>query len=76
MTRPATKAAGERARQVATTMKAAVIREFGDFGVLKYEDIETPTPKPGSILIKVLAAGSNRFEHYVRNSGDTILNSA
>ncbi len=24
------------------TMKAAVIKEFGDFDVLKYEDIELP----------------------------------
>ncbi|MFQ5741372.1 MAG: zinc-binding alcohol dehydrogenase family protein [Acidobacteriota bacterium] len=47
-------------------MKAAVIREFGDVNVLKYEDIETPTPKPGHILIKVLAAGINRFDHYIR----------
>ncbi len=30
MTRPATKVASERARRVATHMKAAVIREFGD----------------------------------------------
>ena len=35
-------------------MKAAVIHEFGDIDVLKYEDIETPKPKPGHILIKVL----------------------
>ncbi len=47
-------------------MKAAVIRNFGDFDVLKYEDIETPTPKRGNILIKVLAAGVNRLDHYLR----------
>ena len=47
-------------------MKAAVIREFGDVSVLKYEDIETPKPKAGHILIKVLAAGVNRFDHYIR----------
>ena len=47
-------------------MKAAVIREFGDVDVLKYEDIPTPKPKPGHILIKVLAAGVNRFDHYIR----------
>ena len=47
-------------------MKAAVIREFGDVEVLKYEDIETPKPKAGHILIKVLAAGVNRFDHYIR----------
>lgn len=47
-------------------MKAAVIRKFGDVEVLKYEDIETPKPKAGHILIKVLAAGVNRFDHYIR----------
>ncbi len=47
-------------------MKAAVIREFGDVNVLKYEDIEILTPKYGHILIKVLAAGVNRFDHYLR----------
>ena len=31
-----------------TTMKAAVIHEFGDVDVLKYEDIKKPTaPGPG-----------------------------
>ncbi len=47
-------------------MKAAVIHEFGDFKVLRYENIETPKPKAGHILIKVLAAGVNRFDHYIR----------
>ncbi len=47
-------------------MKAAVIHTFGDPDVLKYEDIKTPKPKPGHILIKVLAAGVNRLDHYLR----------
>jgi NADPH:quinone reductase-like Zn-dependent oxidoreductase len=46
--------------------KAAVMHGFGDVDVLKYEDIERPTPKPGHILIKVLAAGVNRLDHYIR----------
>jgi len=50
-------------------MKAAVMREFGTPDVLKYEDIETPKPKPGHVLIKVLAAGINRWDHYLR-AGD------
>lgn len=49
-----------------TIMKAAVLRQFGDPDVLKYEDIETPKPKPGHVLIKVLAAGLNRLDHYLR----------
>ena len=52
-------------------MKASLIREFGDFEVLKYEDIDTPTPDPGHILIKVLASGINRFDHYIREGSVT-----
>ncbi len=48
------------------TMKATIIREFGDFDILKYEDIATPKPRAGHVLIKVLAAGVNRFDHYLR----------
>ena len=47
-------------------MKAAVIHEFGDFDVLKHEDIEQPIPKPGHVLVKVLAAGVERLDHYIR----------
>ena len=52
-------------------MKASVIHEFGDFDVLKYEEVNTPTPDPGHILIKVLASGTNRFEHYIREGSVT-----
>ncbi len=47
-------------------MKATVIHEFGDFDVLKHKDIERPRPKPGHVLIKVLAAGVDRLDHYIR----------
>ena len=47
-------------------MKAAIIREFGDVHVLKHEEVKTPKPRPGHILIKVLASGVNRFDHYIR----------
>ena len=49
------------------TMKAAVLRQFGGPEVLQYEELNTPQPKPGHILIKVLAAGLNRLDHYMRN---------
>ena len=52
--------------RAATTMKAAVIRAFGDTDVLQYEDLVAPQPKPGHLLIKVLAAGVNRLDHYIR----------
>ena len=47
-------------------MKAAVIHQFGDFDVLKVEDVQTPKPKPGHVLVKVLAAGVNRLDHNLR----------
>jgi NADPH:quinone reductase-like Zn-dependent oxidoreductase len=47
-------------------MKAAVIHQFGDFDVLKVEDVATPKPKPGNVLVKILAAGVNRLDHYLR----------
>ncbi len=47
-------------------MQAATIHEFGDFDVFRHEEIETPEPKPGHVLIRILAAGVNRFDHYVR----------
>ncbi len=47
-------------------MKAAIIHEFGDFEVLKYEEVPTPEPRAGHVLVKVLAAGVNRLDHYLR----------
>ena len=49
-----------------TTMKAATITEFGDENVLKYRDVDKPQIKPGRVLIKILAAGVNRLDHYIR----------
>jgi len=47
-------------------MKASLFRHFGDANVLKYEEVVTPEAKAGHVLIKVLAAGVNRLEHYIR----------
>lgn len=47
-------------------MKAAVFHQFGGPEVLKYEDVATPQVRPGHVLIKVLASGVNRLEHYIR----------
>jgi len=47
-------------------MKASLFRQFGDENVLKYEEVGTPEVKAGHVLIKVLAAGVNRLEHYIR----------
>lgn len=47
-------------------MKAAVINAFGGPEQIRIQDIPTPTPEPGQVLIKVLAVGINRLDHYVR----------
>ena len=52
-------------------MKASVIHEFGDVNVLKYEEVATPEPQAGNVLVKVLAAGVNRFDHYIREGSVT-----
>jgi NADPH2:quinone reductase len=52
--------------QQTKSMKAAVIHEFGDVDVLRLEDVERPKPRSGHVLVKILAAGVNRFDHYIR----------
>ncbi len=47
-------------------MKAAVIRQFGGPDVLRHEDVPTPRARPGHVVIRVLASGVNRLEHYLR----------
>ncbi len=47
-------------------MQAAVIRAFGGPEQIQLEDIATPAPGPGEVLVKVLAVGVNRLDHYVR----------
>lgn len=52
-------------------MKAAVMRGYGDPGVLRSEDLPTPEPGPGEVLVRVLAAGLNRLDHYLREGSVT-----
>lgn len=47
-------------------MKAAVFHTFGAPDVLKYEDVETPRAHAGNVIIRVIATGVNRLEHYLR----------
>jgi NADPH:quinone reductase-like Zn-dependent oxidoreductase len=47
-------------------VKAAVIRAFGPPDALRLEQFEAPRPGQGEVLVKVLAAGVNRIEHYLR----------
>jgi NADPH:quinone reductase-like Zn-dependent oxidoreductase len=47
-------------------MKAAVIHEHGDLTVLRVEEIEAPRPGPGEVVLKVLSAGLNHLDIWVR----------
>ena len=50
-------------------MKAIVIREFGPPSVMKLEEVPTPEPGPGEVLIKVHAVSVNRTLDAVVRAG-------
>ena len=50
-------------------MKAVRIHEFGGLDVLKWEDVDRPTPRPNQVLIKVDAAGVNYADLMRRRGG-------
>jgi len=43
-------------------MKAIVVHEFGGPEVLKLEDVPTPRPAAGQVLVRVRAAGVNPYD--------------
>jgi len=47
-------------------MKAIVVHEFGGPEVLKLEEIPTPLPGPGQVLVRIHAAGVNPADTYAR----------
>ncbi|UCG33306.1 MAG: zinc-binding dehydrogenase [Phycisphaerales bacterium] len=47
-------------------MKAAVFHEFGGPEVFRYEEVPTPAPGPGEVVVKVAACGINRYDLYMR----------
>lgn len=49
-----------------TTMKAAIIREWGGPEVVEYGDIERPVPRDGQILVRVEACALNHLDIFVR----------
>ena len=53
-------------QSMAGTMKAVVIRGFGGSDVLELTEVPLAEPRPRHLLIKVNAAGLNRFDHYIR----------
>ena len=50
-------------------MKAIVIREFGPPDVMRIEEVPTPEPGPGEVLIQVHAVSVNRTLDLVVRSG-------
>lgn len=48
-------------------MKAIVVHQFGGPEVLKLEEIPTPRPGAGQVLVRIHAAGVNPYDTYMRN---------
>src|SRR3954463_13002825 len=47
-------------------MKAVRFHEYGNPGVLRYEDVEQPTPGAGQVLIRVAATSFNGVDGNIR----------
>ena len=47
-------------------MKAIRVNEFGDPDVLRLEEVPTPRPGPGEVLVRMHAIGVNPVETYIR----------
>ncbi|WP_426502413.1 hypothetical protein ACPPVO_32785 [Dactylosporangium sp. McL0621] len=47
-------------------MKAVRYHEYGDPSVLRYEDVEQPTPGAGQVLIRVAATSFNGVDGNTR----------
>ena len=58
-------------------MRAIVVKDPGDAGTMRVAEIPRPAPRPGEVLIKVVAAGVNRADivqrkgHYPPPAGIT-----
>src|SRR6266576_6138837 len=47
-------------------MKSILVREFGGPEVLKLEEVPTPRPAAGEVLVRIHAAGVNPYDIYMR----------
>jgi NADPH2:quinone reductase len=48
------------------TMKAILVHQFGGPEVLKLEEVPTPKPAVGQVLVRIHAAGVNPYDTYMR----------
>jgi len=48
-------------------MKAILVHEFGGPEVLKLEEVPTPRPAAGQVLVRIHAAGVNPYDTYMRS---------
>ena len=62
--------------QIPPTMKATVYREFGGPEVLRYEEIPTPKPAEGEVLVKVLAVAIDYIQLHIRHGGSGRIGSS
>ncbi|MEP6705576.1 MAG: alcohol dehydrogenase catalytic domain-containing protein, partial [Acidobacteriota bacterium] len=54
-------------------MKAIVVHEFGGPEVMRIEDVQTPQPGPGQVLVKIAAVGVNPVETYMRSGNYPVV---
>lgn len=54
-------------------MKAILVRQFGGPEVLKLEEVPTPKPAAGQVLVKIHAAGVNPADTYARTGNYALL---
>src|ERR1700693_5516900 len=54
-------------------MKAILLRQCGGPEVLKLEDVPTPKPSAGQVLVKIHAAGVNPADTYARSGNYAVI---
>src|SRR5690348_3254962 len=53
-------------------MKAIQVHQFGGPEVLKLEEIPTPKPAAGQVLVRIHGVGVNPYDTYMRSGGYAI----
>jgi NADPH2:quinone reductase len=53
-------------------MKAILVHQFGGPEVLKLEDVPTPHPASGQVLVRIHAVGVNPYDTYMRSGAYAI----